>query len=270
MLNERHLTVIEGDARVSCRHLREVLGFARIDHLHRLIKSNWDELEDFGAIFLFEGEKSGRGRKSVNYYLNEHQATAICMWAGTTKARAARRLIVEVFTRWRRGEVVVPPKVDPFKAHRERVTDVAEALRQLGDMTSLAAQVTYMPIWRRGRRPVWWSNIALRELLTECHRQVTLQEALDEARRRFPDCRLSMSALQRYWAKLDAARGLLDVTPERRAQMKAVLREGFNDRNPTAGSPVFDTEDRGEAVQVVGRVIRYVSHRHDPKRRADS
>lgn len=231
MLTERSLTVIEGDARVSCRHMREVLGFARIDHLHRLIRARWDELEDFGEVFLFEGENpSGKGGRPVkSYYLNEHQATAICMWAETDKARAARRLIVEVFTRWRRGEIVPPPKADPFKAHRERVTDVAEALRQLGDMTSLAAQVTYMPVWRRGRRPVWWSNIALRELLTECHRQVTLQDALDEALRRFPNCQLSLSSLQRYWAKLDVARGLSDALPERRAQLKAVLCEGFAD-----------------------------------------
>ena len=55
------LTVIDGDARVSCRHLQEVLGFARIDNLHKLIRTHMDELEDFGGIFRFEAEKSGRG-----------------------------------------------------------------------------------------------------------------------------------------------------------------------------------------------------------------
>lgn len=43
--------MIEGDARISCRHLHEVLGFARIDHLHRLIKAHEDELRDFEEVF---------------------------------------------------------------------------------------------------------------------------------------------------------------------------------------------------------------------------
>ncbi len=229
MLTERCLTVIEGDARIADTHVQQVLGYGRINDLHRIIRKHEEELESYGGILCRSG-KASSGQNVLTYFLTEAQATLICMFSRTPRAAEARRLIVEVFTRWRRGEIVPPPKVDPFKPHRERVTDVAEALRQLGDMTSLAAQVTYMPIWRRGRRPAWWSNIALRELLTECHRQITLQEALDEARLRFPDCPLSLSSLQRYWAKLDAVRGLLDVTPERRAQLKAVLGEGFQRR----------------------------------------
>lgn len=146
MLNERHLTVIDGDARIADTHVQQVLGYGRINDLHRIIRKHEEELESYGGVLCRSG-KASSGQNVLTYFLTEAQATLVCMFARTPRAAEARRLIVEVFTRWRRGEVVVPPKVDPFKAHRERVTDVAEALRQLGGMTSLAAQVTYNHDW---------------------------------------------------------------------------------------------------------------------------
>lgn len=104
-LDQTDLTILDGEARVTCRKLCDALGFALPQHLHRLIKARREELEDFGAILTFKGGKSGRGRPTLNYYLNEQQATALCMWAETPKARAARRLIVEVFTAWRQGRL---------------------------------------------------------------------------------------------------------------------------------------------------------------------
>lgn len=203
------LTVIDGDARVSCRHLQEVLGFARIDHLHRLIKAHLDELEDFGGIFLFEGEKSGRGRRPIHYYLNEHQATAICLWAETPKARAARKLIVEVFTAWRKGQLpeMPAPKVDPFAEMAGRVRHVADHLMTVGSLDEVALRVTHLPVWKNGRRPAWWSNLELRRFLTASHRQMRLQDARDKAVQTFGVGVPSISAIQRYWAQLDVALG---------------------------------------------------------------
>lgn len=81
MLDPNALTVIEGDARISCRRLQEVLGFARIDVLHRLIRAHEDELNDFGVVFAHESKNPSAkgGRPVTTYYLNEHQATAVCM-----------------------------------------------------------------------------------------------------------------------------------------------------------------------------------------------
>jgi len=202
------LTVIQGDARVSCRHLQEVLGFARIDVLHRLIKAHKDELSDFGPILHFEVEKSGRGRRAVSYYLNEHQATAVCLWAETPKARAARKLIVEVFTAWRKGQLpeMPAPQADPFEAMARRTGQVRDQLQAIADMPALARDITHMPIWKNGRRPDWWGDYELRAFLTESHRQMTLAVCCAEVERRFGRP-FSGSSLQRYWAQLDRVRG---------------------------------------------------------------
>lgn len=208
-MDRNALTVIDGDARVSCRHLQEVLGFTRIDSLHKLIRAHEDELNDFGGVFRFEAEKSGRGRRAIHYYLNEHQATAVCLWAETPKARAARKLIVEVFTAWRRGQLpdMPAPRVDPFAEMSGRVRHVADHLMAIDSMDEVALRITHLPIWKNGRRPDWWANIEMRRFLTAAHRQMKLQDARDKAVQTFGVGVPSVSAIQRYWAQLDTALG---------------------------------------------------------------
>jgi hypothetical protein len=177
-LDPTALTVIEGDARIACRRLQEVLGFTRIDVLHRLIKRYEDELRDFGEVFHFEAENPSKrgGRPVKGYYLNEHQATAVCLWAETPKARAARKLIIEVFTAWRKGQLagVAVPEVDPFAFMAGRSGQVRDHLAAIAAMPDLARNVTHLPIWSNGQRPHWWGDYALRTFLTQSHRQMTL------------------------------------------------------------------------------------------------
>lgn len=209
MIDRSALTVIDGDARIACRRLQEVLGYSAVRHIHDLIRRHREELEDFGRIFADESKKSsGRGRPTISYYLNEHQATAICLWAETVKARAARKLIVEVFTAWRKGQLdqVAVPEVDPFGRMAGRAGHAADHLQAIAAMPLLAREATHLPIWKNGRRPNWWSHYELRAFVTESHRQMTLAQCIDQAGRRFGVC-MSLSSLQRYWAQLDRVVG---------------------------------------------------------------
>ena len=108
MLAVTDLTVIEGGARISDRQLSETLGFTRIDSFHKLINAHIEELRDFGEVFRFEAKNlsPNGGRPTIGYLLNEHQAVALCMWAETPKARVGRKLIIEVFVAWHRGDLV--------------------------------------------------------------------------------------------------------------------------------------------------------------------
>ena len=101
------LTVVEGGARISDRQLADALGFGRVNELHRLIRAHDEELRDFGEVFRFEAKNPAPkgGRPTVGYLLNEHQAVALCMWAETPKARTGRKLIIEVFIAWHRGDL---------------------------------------------------------------------------------------------------------------------------------------------------------------------
>lgn len=211
MLNLTALTVIEGDARISCRRLQEVLGFSRIDPLHRLIRANEDELRDYGEVFCIEAKNPSikGGRPVKTYLLSEHQATLVCMKAETAKARAGRKLIVEVFTAWRKGQLpeIAAPVVDPFAAMAGRARHVADHLVAIGGMDDLALRVTHLPVWSNGRRPPWWSNLELRRFLMAAHRQMTLQDCRDKAVQTFGVGVPSITAIQRFWSKLDAAVG---------------------------------------------------------------
>lgn len=210
MIDRNALTVIEGDARISCRNLQEALGFARIDHLHRLIRTHEDELRDFGEVFLFEGENPSKlgGRPIKTFLLNEHQATAICMWAETPKARAGRKLIIAVFTAWRQGQLpeMATSAVDPFADLAGRSGMVRDHLQAIAEMPTLAREATHLPIWANGRRPDWWGHYELRAFVTESHRQMTLAACCAEVERRFGRP-FSASTLQRYWAALDKVVG---------------------------------------------------------------
>jgi hypothetical protein len=59
-------------------------------------------------------------------------------------------------------------------------------------------------LWRGAQRPAWWRHTALRAFLTQAHRQMTIADAVAEARRRFGDAAPASSSVQRYWQRLDA------------------------------------------------------------------
>lgn len=60
-LTKDDLSVIEGDARVNCRRLQEILMFANIGNLHKLILNHLDELEDYGEVFVMHHKNPPEG-----------------------------------------------------------------------------------------------------------------------------------------------------------------------------------------------------------------
>ena len=81
-------------------------------------------------------------------------------------------------------------------------------------MSRIAAALPFgfAPIWPR--RPRWWGNAELRVFLTASHRKLTMVEARSEAVLRFGEGVPSLSALHRYWQRLDALRSP-NSTPHR-------------------------------------------------------
>ena len=152
-LSRNDLTVFEGEARISDRRIFEALGFSKLGNLHQLIRRRNEELEDFGRIILIEQKKSGRGRPSLHFYLNEHQATAICLWAETQKARQARKLIVEVFTTWRKGEALPAPPTqsqDPISQLQRRRSAITDMAKTHGVRSFDLSLLDSLPIWSSG------------------------------------------------------------------------------------------------------------------------
>ena len=64
-----------------------------------------------------------------------------------------------------------------------------------------------LPLWgAEFSRPRWWGNVELRVFLTASHRNLTMAEARAEAVLRFGEGVPSLSAIHRYWQRLDALR----------------------------------------------------------------
>jgi hypothetical protein len=84
---------------------------------------------------------------------------------------------------------------------------VADHLAAIGEMDEMALRLTHLPIWKNGRRPVWWSNLPLRQFLLTAHRQMTLQDCRDKAVQVFGTGVPSISAIQRFWGQLDTVVG---------------------------------------------------------------
>ena len=192
MIDSTALTVIEGDARIADTHLQQVLGYARIADLHALIRKHEAELSVYGEVFRrsagkppmgsvdsrsilcrsgkepFGGSdevfrRSGKargGRPTLTYYVNEAQATLICMFSRTERAALARKIVIDVFTAWRRGELegVAAPKSDPFAAMAGRAGHTMDHLQAIAAMPALARNATHLPIWPNGQRPRWWGD----------------------------------------------------------------------------------------------------------------
>lgn len=208
-LSRDDLSVIEGDARVSDRHLSEALGFGRVNDLHRLIRANEDELSDFGEVFCFTAKNPNGGRPQKVYMLNEHQAVAVCMWANTAKARDARLQIIEVFVAWRQGTLGARGAASdhaPFVAGGDRAEAALRHMQGTRDMDAFLRELTHLPIWPSARRPSWWHHLDVREFLTVSHRQMSLPEAERQGQERFGDRCPRKSAIHIYWQRLDVAK----------------------------------------------------------------
>lgn len=109
MLAVTYLTVIENHARIPDTRVCEALGFGEMKALHRLIARHEDELQTYGGIYRQVDPKIGRGRPTHTYMLTEEQAVLVCMFARTPQAATARKMIVDVFMAWRRGEALPQP-----------------------------------------------------------------------------------------------------------------------------------------------------------------
>jgi hypothetical protein len=76
---------------------------------------------------------------------------------------------------------------------------------------SFLVRISHAPVWANGRRPPWWGNLEIREFLTRTHRQLRLLDVKAEGDVRFGDAFPSISAIQRFWARLDEIQRAADV-----------------------------------------------------------
>lgn len=89
------------------------LGMKRPTNIRRVIERNRAEVEAYGLVHAASAPyESGKGRVEIitEYHLTEEQALCVCQLSRAPNAPAVRRMLIEVFTAYRRGHLV--PELD--------------------------------------------------------------------------------------------------------------------------------------------------------------
>jgi hypothetical protein len=135
-----HMRVMDCAASVisaCCPHkLADILGMP-MNRLRRIrddvIKPNLEEIQSYGSLpettAMIEVGK-GAKRAVTEYWLTEPQALAVCSLSRAPNAKAVRKMLIQVFMAWRRGQLVSVEL--PVAAIVEEMT--AEVMRCQGGM----------------------------------------------------------------------------------------------------------------------------------------
>ncbi|MBB4267805.1 hypothetical protein [Roseospira visakhapatnamensis] len=209
VLSADDLSVMENEPRIHDLRLAERLGFRRERDVRKLIERNRTELSDHGEVCATVAQTSeAGGRPATEYWLNEGQALVICMLSRTRVAAQVRREVITVFMAWRRGMAPPAPTSapDPWAAMSARLDAVERALGM--DDSRLEERVTYLPIWKDGRRFRFWHDREVRAFLIVTHRQMSIDRVHAACLERFGEARTpSRSAIGRLYQRLDTVRG---------------------------------------------------------------
>lgn len=151
------------EPRVLDLRLAEALGFERARDVRKLIERNMEELESHGLICAMvaqikpdENNPRGAGKPGTEYHLNETQALLVCMFSRTVKAAEVRRLLIEVFMAWRKGELA-PPEKEPriiMPGH----PDFGQAVRLVREARLSRGATAALALWRTIGLP-WVSEL---------------------------------------------------------------------------------------------------------------
>ncbi|NRB20343.1 MAG: hypothetical protein HRU33_23095 [Rhodobacteraceae bacterium] len=219
-LSRDDLSIIEGDARVSDKRLKEAPGITGIQVIHRLIDRHSEELNRYEIVISQTDYKTGPGRPRIRYLLNEEKALLVCMFSRTERAREARRQLIEVFLATQRGTLhslatqqqQIP---DILAASAARSDHPAKYLRNIRSMDDLVSQVAYLPIFPSGKLSPWWPDLEVRDFLIQSYRQMGCSMAARIGKERFGGRCPGKSTIHKYWLRLDRVFGLQN--PKRRS-----------------------------------------------------
>lgn len=129
---------IDGEPRMLDVRLAEVLEFSRPRDIRKIVERNSKELQSFGILrHVAQNHNGGRGRPSMEYWLNKKQALYITAKSDTPAAAMVTIQMVEVFDAYTSGKAI-----DVREHTRRTSTKVEDALRLKKNIDRLESVVT--------------------------------------------------------------------------------------------------------------------------------
>lgn len=154
-LHPTDLAIYKGEPRIKDLRLAEVLDFSQTRDIRQLIKRNSDELNQHGEVCgaVTQTSASG-GRPAMEYLLNEAQALVISMLARTPKAPEVRKMVIDVFMEWRRGQLAPRRPEAPEPITGEAVPVLTAKLALVREARHLFGHDRAKSLWQEVGLPV--------------------------------------------------------------------------------------------------------------------
>lgn len=154
-LHPTDLTTYNGEPRIKDLRLAEVLDFAQHYDIRQLIKRNSAELAQHGEVFGAAPKTPPQGgRPAMEYLLNEAQALVISMLARTPKAPEVRKMVIDVFMEWRRGQLAPARTSTPEPITGEAVPVLTAKLALVREARHLFGHDRAKSLWQEVGLPV--------------------------------------------------------------------------------------------------------------------
>lgn len=151
MLSIADIHSFNDEPRVLDLRLAEALGFERSRDVRNLIKRHREELNTNGPLLQFDAMVdigSGAKRAVQEYHLNEAQALLVCMFSRTEKAAEVRRLLIEVFMAWRKGELAPQIEEKEPRIIMPGHPDFGQAVRLVREARLSRGATAALALWR--------------------------------------------------------------------------------------------------------------------------
>lgn len=158
-LHPTDLTTYNGEPRIKDLRLAEVLDFAEKRAIRKLIKRNEPELRQHGEVCGAVQqtpleERDTVSRPGMEYLLNEAQALVISMLARTPKAPEVRKMVIDVFMEWRRGQLAPARTSTPEPITGEAVPVLTAKLALVREARHLFGHDRAKSLWQEVGLPV--------------------------------------------------------------------------------------------------------------------
>lgn len=162
--------------------------------------------QELYQLAVFYGEHMGRGVEAVSGLVYGNGGAIPRLARGSDCRTATLQHGMLWFDRnwpvdlaWPKGiQRAFSPTTAGFLKPELRPMDVTEAEHEF------LTRLSHLPIWKNGKRPIWWHDMDMRAFIVRSHNQMSLALCAKQGAERFGSRFPKKSAIHDFWSRLKA------------------------------------------------------------------